>query len=267
MIDKQKCLNLLLSLAVFCIEPRLFAGNKKVSQSVKPKVLSWRQTGEFPHDAQAFTQGFEVWDESHFLESTGQYGRSELRRVNRKTGEVVAKASLEAQFFGEGVTRIGQEILQLTWREGLILQWIFGKKSGFSLKSKVAWSGEAWGITKSENALWLSDGTSKLFELDRKTLKQRRSITVTLAGEEFDRLNELEFVRGRIFANVFMSSTVVVINPQSGVIESMIDISTLLPKPSSIEAVANGLAWDAAKKRLYVTGKYWPKVYEVSLGF
>lgn len=267
MIDKQKCLGALLSLAGFWIDSGLFAGSKKGSHTFKPNVLSWRQTGEFPHDPSAFTQGFEVWDKHHFLESTGQYGRSELRRVNRKTGDVVAKTSLDPQFFGEGVTRIGQEILQLTWREGLILQWFFTQKSGFALKSKVAWPGEAWGITKSEGALWVSNGSNKLFELDRKSFKQRRTITVTLAGEDFDRLNELEFVRGRIFANVFMSSTVVVINPQSGVIESMIDISSLLPKPSSIEAVANGLAWDAAKKRLYVTGKYWPKVYELSLDF
>jgi len=266
-IDKHKYLAVLLSLTGLWIESGLFAGSKKVSPVVKPKVLSWRQTGEFPHDPQAFTQGLEVWDKNHFLESTGQYGRSELRRVNRKTGEVVAKASLEAQFFGEGVTRIGQEILQLTWREGLILQWFFAQKSGFALKSKVAWPGEAWGITKSEGALWVSDGSSKLFELDRKSFKLRRTINVTLAGEDFDRLNELEFVRGRVFANVFMSSTVVVINPQTGVIEGMIDISSLLPKPSSIEAVANGLAWDVDKKRLYVTGKYWPKVYELALDF
>ncbi len=267
MIDKITRLGLVMLLAVVSSQGEIFAATKKRPGVVRPKVLAWRQTGEFPHDPTAFTQGFEVWDKNYFLESTGQYGRSEVRRVDRRSGDVVVKGSLERQYFAEGVTRIGEDIFQLTWREGWILRWNFTTKSGFSLKSKSSWSGEAWGLTKGSGSLWISDGTSVLYEIDQKNFKTKRSLKVTLAGEEFDKLNELEFVSGKILANVFMSATVVVINPSNGVIESMIDLSSLLPKPASLEAVANGLAWDASKKRLYVTGKYWPKVYELAVEF
>ena len=254
-------------LAVVSGQGEIFAATKKNPSVVRPKVLAWRQTAEFPHDPAAFTQGFEVWDKNYFLESTGHYGRSEIRRVDRRSGQVLAKASLEQQYFAEGVTRIGEDIFQLTWREGSILRWNFKSKGGFLLKSKSSWSGEAWGLTKGAGSLWISDGSSALYEIDQKTLKIKGSRKVTLAGEEFDKLNELEFVSGKILANVFMSATVVVINPKNGVIESMIDLSSLLPKPASLEAVANGLAWDASNKRLYVTGKYWPKVYELAVEF
>ena len=267
MIEKFTGLGLVMLLAVVSSQGKIFAATKKNPGVVRPKVLAWRQTAEFPHDPAAFTQGFEVWDKNYFLESTGQYGRSEIRRVERRSGDVVVKGSLDHHHFAEGVTRIGEDIFQLTWREGLILRWNFTTKGGFSLKSKSSWSGEAWGLTKGASSLWISDGTSSLYEIDQKTLKIKGSRKVTLAGEEFDKLNELEFVGGKILANVFMSATVVVINPRNGVIESMIDLSSLLPKPASLEAVANGLAWDASKKRLYVTGKYWPKVYELAVDF
>ena len=267
MIKKPRYI--LFLLFTFCnfAEPELVAAGKKLSKVTRPRVLSWRQTAELPHDPSAFTQGLEVWGKDYFLESTGHYGRSELRRVDRKTGAVVARASLDAKYFGEGVTRIGQDIFQLTWKEGVILRWIFSAKEGFSIKSKELWSGEAWGITKGLGSLWLSDGSSTIFEVDQKSLKIKRTVKATLAGEEFDKLNELEFVRNRILANVFMSSTVVVINPKDGVIDGMIDLSALVPKAASIEAVANGLAWDSDKMRLYVTGKYWPKIFELAVDF
>lgn len=252
-------------LTVVWIESVVFANAKSQPSKKFPQVISWRQTAEFPHDSNAFTQGLEVWDKDYFLESTGHYGRSELRRVERKSGTVASKVSLDRQYFGEGVTRVGDKILQLTWREGLILNWIFKPGIGFELKSKATWSGEAWGITKGLGRLWVSDGSSKIYELDQKALQVRRTVKVTLAGEEFDKLNELEFVRGRILANVFMSATVVIINPKDGVVEGMIDVSSLIPKSASIEAIANGLAWDSNKNRLYVTGKYWPKVFELAV--
>lgn len=229
------------------------------------KVVSWRKTAEMPHDSEAFTQGFEVWDKNYFLESTGQYGRSDVRLVDRRTGKVTAKAPLDRQYFGEGVTRWREEILQLTWRENVIMRWNFSEKKGFTLKATLPWKGEAWGITHGDSSLWISDGSSSIFEVAPNTLKPQGTITVKLMGQEFDKLNELEFVEGRIFANVFMSSTVVMIHPRSGQIEGLMDLSTLVPKGLSAEAIANGLAWDSAKRRLYVTGKFWPKVYELKL--
>jgi len=240
-------------------------GGRKTQAPKSPVVKLWSQTAEFPHDPDAFTQGLEVWGETYFLESTGQYGRSDIRKVERKTGKVVSQASLDRELFAEGVTRLGEEIFQLTWREGLILKWRFTSKKGFTLDSKSMWSGEGWGITKGLGSLWVSNGSSVLTEVDSRTLKPKRSIKVTLSGEEFDRLNELEFKDGKILANVYMSSTIVEINPKTGVIDGLIDLGPLTPKGLSIEAVANGIAWDESNKRLYVTGKNWPKVFELKL--
>jgi glutamine cyclotransferase len=231
---------------------------------VKPKVLSWTKTNEFPHDPTAFTQGFEVWDKQYFLESTGQYGKSEVRKVERASGLVKSRTSLDKSYFGEGITRVGAEFFQLTWREGLILRWAFSDKLGFDLKSTSFWVGEGWGITAGSGSLWVSNGSSDLIEVNQKTLKPKRTIKVTLEGRPFDRLNELEWVEGKIMANVYMSSTVVVIDPKTGIIGALIDVSGLVPRGLSIEAVPNGLAWDKSNQRLYVTGKYWPKVFEVS---
>ncbi len=257
---------LTVAIQILTMECAALAGSvpKTVGQA-QPKVLSWTRTNEFPHDPSAFTQGFEVWDKQYFLESTGHYGKSEIRRVDRATGVVKSRTSLDKSYFGEGVTRHGEDVFQLTWREGLILRWGFSEKSGFDLKSTSFWIGEGWGITAGCGSLWASNGSSDLIEVNVRTLKPKKTVKVTLAGQEFDRLNELECVDGKIMANVYMSSTVVVINPKTGVIDSMIDLSTLVPNGLSIEAVANGLAWDKTKRKLYVTGKYWPKVFELSL--
>jgi glutamine cyclotransferase len=145
------------------------------------------------------------------------------------------------------------------------LRWAFSETLGFDLKSKSFWIGEGWGIAAGGGSLWASNGSSDLIEVNVKTLKPKKRIKVTLAGQEFDRLNELEWVDGKIMANVYMTSTVVVVNPKTGVIDALMDLSSLVPNGLSMEAVANGLAWDHSKRRLYVTGKYWPKVFELSL--
>jgi len=256
----------LASVLVILMSSIAFAGKaQKPVRRVHPNVVSWTKTSEYPHDPSAFTQGFEVWDKRYFLESTGHYGKSEIRKVDRITGVVKSRTSLDKSYFGEGVTRYGDDVFQLTWREGLVLRWGFSEKSGFDLKATSFWVGEGWGITAGGGSLWVSNGSSDLIEVDMKTLKPKKTIKVTLAEQEFDRLNELEWVDGKIMANVYMSSTVVVINPKTGLIDSMLDLSTLVPSGLSVEAVANGLAWDKTKRRLYVTGKYWPKVFELSL--
>ncbi|NDA64034.1 MAG: glutaminyl-peptide cyclotransferase [Chitinophagia bacterium] len=257
--------NLGFTVVFLAFSTQCLAKSDTKSPIVKPKIISWRKTGEYPHDSSAFTQGFEVWGQTYFLESVGQYGRSELRKVEKKTGVIVSKATLDTGYFAEGVTNFDGNIFQLTWREGIVLRWVFNHKSGFVLKSKSAWVGEGWGITNGQGSLWVSDGTSQISEVDARTLKQKRLLNVTLMNREFDKLNELEFIRGRIFANVFMSSTVVVINPKTGVIDGMLDLSELVPKGLSIEGIANGLAWDESTQRLFVTGKYWPRVFELEI--
>lgn len=257
--------NLGFTVVFLAFSTQCLAKSDTKSPIVKPKIISWRKTGEYPHDSSAFTQGFEVWGQTYFLESVGQYGRSELRRVEKKTGVIANRVQLDPEYFAEGVTNLDGNIFQLTWREGVILHWVFKQKPGFVLKSKNAWSGEGWGLTKGQGSLWVSNGTSQISEVDSKTLKQRRSVSVTLMGREFDKLNELEFVNGRIFANVFMSSTVVVINPKTGIIDGMLDVSSLVPKGLSVEGIANGLAWDESTRKLFVTGKYWPRVFELDI--
>ena len=231
-----------------------------------PKVISWKLERELPHDPAAFTQGLEVFESRYFLESTGQYGRSEIRKVEISTGKIISQQALDGKYFGEGLTRVGSDIFQLTWQEGVILKWSMSKGAkAFEQKGTLPWIGEGWGITQGQGQLFISNGSSHLLVVDPKNLKVKRTLNVTLSGEGMDRLNELEFVDGKIFANVWMTSTIVRIDPKSGVIDGLMDINALVPKGISIEAVPNGIAWDSKKKLLYVTGKFWPKVFELSL--
>jgi glutamine cyclotransferase len=237
----------------------------QVAKSVAPKAISFEITDDYPHDPQAFTQGLEVWGGEFFLESTGQYGKSDVRKVHIRSGRVEVSSPLDASYFGEGVTRRGSEIFQLTWREGQILKWSFSSKYGFKLVGKSPWVGEGWGLTKGRGALWVSDGSSVIREVRLPDFTVTRKITVTLNGSALGKINELEWVDGRIFANVWMTSMIVRINPDSGVIDGLLDLSTLIPKGLSTDAVANGIAWHPSQRRLYVTGKFWPKVYALRL--
>jgi glutaminyl-peptide cyclotransferase len=228
-----------------------------------PALLKWTKIHEFPHDTTAFTQGLEVWDDRYFLESTGQYGKSDIRKVEISTGHVVSKASLDSSYFGEGVTQFKKQFFQLTWQEGVLLKWTFDAKSGFKQIEKQPWIGEGWGLTHSKDQLWVSNGSSDLQKIDPKTLKSLDVVHVTLSGKSVDRLNELEFINGKIFANIWMTPTILRIDPHSGIVDGIMDISELVPPQLTQDAVPNGLAWDRKKKHLYVTGKLWPKVFEL----
>jgi glutamine cyclotransferase len=241
-------------------------GTGQTSLSATPKVVSFDVVRELPHDPLAFTQGLEIWEPGYFLETTGMYGKSELRKVEVETGRVVLRRPLSEQYFGEGATKFGSDIIQLTWREGVALRWSISQKSkDLTAATTQPWDGEGWGLTRGSSELWASDGSSQLRVIEPKQLKVKRRVSVTLAGKPMDRLNELEMVEGKIFANVWMTSTIVRIDPKSGVIDGLMDISRLIPKNGSPEAVANGIAWDQKKRRLYVTGKLWPKVFELKL--
>ena len=231
-----------------------------------PEVISFTLKRELPHDSAAFTQGLEVWSPGYLLETTGQYGQSELRKVEIDSGRVVMRKPLDGKYFGEGAIKVGTDILQLTWREGTVLRWSpNGKTKELEIRQTLPWSGEGWGITRGKGVFWVSDGTDELKSVDPKTFKVKKIIKVTLSGKPMDRLNELEMVNGKIFANVWMTSTVVRINPATGVVDGLMDLSSLVPKNLNPDAVANGIAWDARKSRLYITGKLWPKVFELAL--
>lgn len=234
-------------------------------QSVK--VLSWTKKATYPHDPQSFTQGL-VWLEPGVLgESVGLYGESKVRRVKIATGKAESEAALDKKFFGEGLARVGDEFFQLTWQEHKVFVWQWKGKDGFVKSKEWTWDGEGWGLTASKDKLYLSDGSATIYEIDPKTFKTLRKITVKASGKEQDKLNELEWIDGKIYANVWQSTMVLVINPASGNVEGILDFNELVPKDLTTrsDAVLNGLAWNPKSKTLYVTGKLWPVLYELSI--
>ncbi|MHA6289487.1 glutaminyl-peptide cyclotransferase [Maricaulis sp. CAU 1757] len=217
----------------------------------------------YPHDPEAFTQGL-FFSDGQLFESTGQYGESTLRQIDLETGEVVRQHALEPRYFGEGSTRFGDIIYMLSWRSGT--GFMFDADS-LEPVDTFSYPGEGWGLTRDDSHLILSDGTARLRRLDPETLQLTGTLDVTLNGRPVRRLNELEWINGEIWANVWQTPIIVRIDPQSGVVTGLVDLSGLVPSGFERErdAVANGIAWDPETDRLFVTGKLWPEIYEVRL--
>ena len=216
----------------------------------------------YPHDPSAFTQGLEYVD-GFLYEGTGLNGRSSIRKVKLETGEVVQKRDLRPQYFGEGITIWKGELVQLTWRSqiGFIYD-----VSTFAPTRTFAYSGEGWGLTHDDRSLIMSDGSAAIRFLDPGSFAERRRIVVTDAGVPVTRLNELETVRGEIYANVWQTDTIVRIAPDTGKVLGWIDVRGLLgPVERSSTDVLNGIAYDAVHDRLFVTGKLWPKIFEIRI--
>lgn len=223
----------------------------------------YRIVQSYPHDAGSFTQGL-FWDRGHLYESTGQYGHSRVARLDIKTGKAVAEAKLPAEQFGEGITRWGEQIIGVTWRSGVGHRWqIKDLKPAGSFK----YEGEGWGVTMVGDSLVLSDGSSDLRFFDPATMTEQKRVTVRFGGRPLSMINELETIDGQVWANIWMTDIIVRIDPTSGNITSYVDLSGLKAdaRASGRDSVLNGIAWDAKKKRLFVTGKYWPKLYEIAL--
>jgi glutamine cyclotransferase len=217
----------------------------------------------YPHDRAAFTQGL-IYDNGTLLESTGQYGASSLRRVELKTGRVLKSKLVTPQYFAEGMTLFRGRIYQLTWttRKGFVYD-----PASFDLQKEFSYDGEGWGLTHDADSLILSDGTNQIRFLDPETLEVKRTISVTDKGRPLRELNELEFIKGEIYANIWHTDRIVRIDPRSGQILGWIDLTGLLPDAERYgdEAVLNGIAYDEAGDRLFVTGKLWPKLFEIRL--
>jgi glutaminyl-peptide cyclotransferase len=217
----------------------------------------------WPHDRAAFTQGL-VFRDGNLIESTGLNGQSSLREVDLETGRVLKRVALARDYFAEGVAVLGGRVFQLTWqnRKGFVYD-----VDTFQLQTEFAYDGEGWGLATDGTLLILSDGTSRIRFLDPTSFEVRRSIDVTRDGKPLDLLNELEFIRGEIFANVWQTGDVVRIDPANGRVRGVISFSGLLPpqerRPDT--DVMNGIAYDEKSDRLFVTGKRWPLVFEVRL--
>ncbi len=222
-----------------------------------------RVVATYPHDAAAFTQGLVV-EGDVLYEGTGHYGQSTLRRVELATGRVDKSMSLAEAYFGEGITVLGEQIFQLTWREGVCF--LFDKQT-LKATGTLRYNEEGWGLTNDGQHLYLSDGSSTIRVLEPKTFKQVRRIRVKQGRRLIDKLNELEFVNGEIWANVWYSDHIARIDPASGELLGWIDCSQVYPanRRPDREHVLNGIAYDASTGKIYITGKNWPELFEIEV--
>jgi glutaminyl-peptide cyclotransferase len=230
-----------------------------------PPVYTYRVVNVYPHDPTAFTQGL-VYQDDIFYESTGLYGQSTLRKVDPSTGQVLQGILLPDQYFGEGIVILGERLYQLTWQENT--GFIYDKES-FELLDQWSYADEGWGLTSDGQRLIMSDGSHELRFLDPGTLQELgRVVVVDAHGQPVMRLNELEWVEGEVWANVWQTDLIARIDPTSGRLLGWIDLSGLLSaedRAAQRVDVLNGIAYDAQTGRLFVTGKWWPKLYEIEL--
>jgi glutamine cyclotransferase len=223
---------------------------------------TYQVVNTYPHDREAFTQGLE-YRNGFLYEGTGLHGRSTLRKVKLETGIVLQKLSLPPQFFGEGISVVGDRIVQLTWQSETGFIWGL---QDFKLQRQFTYRGEGWGLTTDGRHLYFRDGTDESRVLDSQTLAETRRIRVRENGRPLKDLNELEWVEGEILANVWQTDRIVKINPLTGRVTGSIDLTGILPAPERAGTdVLNGIAYDAAGKRLFVTGKLWPKLFHIRL--
>ena len=217
----------------------------------------------YPHDPNAFTQGL-VFQDGIFLESTGLRAQSSLRKVELETGRVLQRVDVPIQYFAEGLAVLNGKAYQLTWQEQTMF--VYNANTLF-LESQFSYQGEGWGLTTDGTQLIMSDGTDELRFIDPRDFQEKRRIKVRLNGTAVDKLNELEYVKGEIFANVWKTDWVARIAPETGAVTGIIDFRGILPEKDrdTQTDVFNGIAYDAATDRLFVTGKRWPKVFEVRL--
>lgn len=231
--------------------------------SERPKLYSYKIINTYPHDIEAYTQGLEFHGD-YLYESTGQYGKSSLRKTNYKTGEVLHQIELDKAFFGEGITILNNKIYQLTWREntGFIYNLETLEKTGSFVYSK---SNEGWGLCNDEQTIYKSDGTEKIWTLNKDNLTEESFIEIYTNTSRIKSVNELEWVEGKIFANIFQQNAIAIINPKNGAVEGVIDLSDLQSKVKQHQFldVLNGIAYKGDKNRLFVTGKNWDKLFEI----
>jgi glutamine cyclotransferase len=252
---------LVLAAMSFAATPMLSAQQKS---SAVP-VYGYSVVKVYPHDRAAFTQGLQYVD-GFLYEGTGQNGQSSIRKVKLETGEVLHKQSLDPRYFGEGITVWGDTIIQLTWQSEI--GFVYDKATFKQLRT-FSYTGEGWGLTHDGTRLIMSDGDARgaLRYLDPKTLKETGRLIVRDGKVPLSHLNELEYVRGEILANVWQTTRIARISPKTGQVTGWIDLGGLLdPREAAGVDVLNGIAYDAAGDRLFVTGKYWPKLFEIKIG-
>jgi len=254
LLTRRLLLCLLVSVAASTTAEPFFAGN----------VSGYQIVHTYPHDPNAFTQGL-IYIDGHLYESTGLNGRSSLRMVDLSTGRVLQRRDVPAEYFGEGLTDWGSTLIQLTWQahQGFVYD-----RFSFSLLRTFQYQGEGWGLTHDNSNLIMSDGTAYLRFLDPRSFRQVRRVRVTdETGRAIDNLNELEYIHGEIYANIWQTDRIARISPRTGKILGWIDLNGIIDKHEIEDpgAVLNGIAYDSKENRLFVTGKLWPKLFEIRL--
>ncbi|GAA4271455.1 glutaminyl-peptide cyclotransferase [Aquimarina gracilis] len=265
-IDNEKLGTHILTAQVF-YDGNIDTITKKIVflNNVAPKLYKYKIVAEYPHDRNAFTQGLEFYGDTLY-ESTGHKGKSTLRKINYKTGEILIKKDIPKQFFAEGITILDNKIFQLTWqsKEGFIYDLsTLEKIGGFAYNN----SKEGWGLCNDGKHIYKSDGTKKIWTLDATTLAEKDYIEVTTNKGVKSKFNELEWVEGKIYANTWQKDGIAIINPKNGALEAVIDLSGLRNKVSRHDDldVLNGIAYKADTKQLFVTGKNWNKLFEIEI--
>src|SRR5688572_15437802 len=254
----------LLAGAVLAAGAWVQSGPKPAQPSNRPALFGYTVVRSYPHDPLAFTQGLEFVD-GVLYESTGLNGRSGIRKVQLATGEVLQTQPLDARYFGEGITVWKNRIIQLTWQSEV--GFVYDRQT-FQQQRTFQYQGEGWGLTHDGTRLIMSDGSQSgtLRFLDPETLRQVGTLVVRDGQAPVAHLNELEYVKGQIYANVWQTDRIAIIAPKTGQVTGWIDLRGLLdPREAAADAVLNGIAYDAAGDRLFVTGKLWPRIYEIRL--
>ena len=247
----------------FLLSALAAAGLFVFAQPSKVPTYGYRIVHVFPHDRGAFTEGLEYHD-GFLYESTGLNGRSSLRKERLETGEVVQSAPISSQYFGEGITILGDRIIQLTYQTQI--GFVYGLKD-FAVQKTFTYKGEGWSLTHNATEVFMDDGTSEIRVWDPNTLIEKRRIKVHDGARPINNLNELEWVNGELYANIWQTNMIVRISPTTGAILGWIDLTGILGPMyrNGSEDVLNGIAYDSAHKRLFVTGKFWPNVFEITL--
>lgn len=241
----------------------------EVYSNVKPSLYSYKIVNTYPHDTKSFTQGLEFHN-GFLYETTGKRGRSKLRKIETETGKVLQEYKLDDKYFGEGMTIVGNDIFWLTWqaRKGFIFD-----LETFELKKEFEYdkSNEGWGLTHDDKNLIKSDGSNKIWFLDLSNQQEKKSIQAYTDKLSLQKLNELEYFNGKIYANYWQKPLIAIINPNSGIVEGIINLKGLVAEVSKTqkldtnEDVLNGIAFDKENNRLFVTGKNWSKLFEIEL--
>ena len=236
---------------------------KTVEPDARAQRISYEVVNSYPHDPTSFTQGL-LWHDGGFYESTGQYGQSKLRRLEFPSGKVLKEVRLSPELFGEGLALVDSRLIQLTWQSqrGFVYD-----LNTFKLEREFSYSTEGWGLTYDGKNLILSDGSSDLFYFDPQTFKTTRKLPVRMNGQPVTELNELEFIEGEIWSNVWQQDLILQIDPSSGMVRSFLDLKGILAPSDKTggENVLNGIAYDEERKRIFVTGKLWPRIFEIKI--